>query len=74
MTTKRKAREVFSNDLEDAKVSSNIPDIADLSRGENYGSVSFAYLSESLPLGVVTIEALVPGMILLSKSSRMTSH
>jgi hypothetical protein len=59
---KPKARERFSNDLDEAKAPSRFADIVNVNRGGDGESMSFTYVSDGLPYGQVTIQALVPGM------------
>ena len=55
-------RKAFVKDLEDAATSGRFSKIADVKRGVDDGTVSFIFMSVALPIGAVTIEALVPGI------------
>jgi len=55
-------RKTFVKDLEDATSVGRFVNIKDVRAGADDGTVSFAFLSATLPTGLVTIEALVPGM------------
>src|SRR2546430_10441406 len=55
-------RKAFVKDLEDAATSGRFSKITDVRRGVDDGTVSFVFMAVALPLGAVTIEALVPGM------------
>ena len=61
---KPRARELFASDLNSAKIPSRFPDIVDVKQGGLGDSIDFTYVSSGLPRGQVTIQALVPGMLL----------
>lgn len=48
-------------DLDDASTPGRYASITDVRGGADDGTVSFAFMSDSLPMGVAMMEALVPG-------------
>ena len=61
-------RKAFVKDLEDAATGARFAHIADIRAGADDGTVRFAFASPSLPIGVVSVEALVPGMLTFSSA------
>ena len=58
-------RKTFVKDLEDAATVGRFAKIADVRAGEDDGTVGFVFMSPALPIGVVRVEALIPGMCML---------
>jgi hypothetical protein len=55
-------RKAFVKDLEEAAMIEKFAEITDVRAGADDGTVSFVFMSTALPVGLVTIEALVPGI------------